>query len=230
MSRTLCRLAVAAASAAAVSLVALVPSPAVAGSLFFSKSSGTTATISWLEMGTLPAAANALGNAHFGDLFVEEMSRGRARAFGTIYDLDCQPGVVPQRPGGHGEQPTVPGCKLVGTRFLSGGTGLSFSIDRTLTTAKLTGSLSVGDAHGEGPVGAPPVSIVWKGYGDLRSFSDSGRFTDEFSTYTYRYSMTGRSATLAGGSRIGPMIFDDEPGESSTADMGRYRSSDRSRI
>ena len=230
MSRTLLRLGVTALSTAALSAVALAPSPALAGgSMFFSKSSGTTAAVSWLEMGELPAAANALGNAHFGDLYVEDLGRGRARAFGTVYDLQCRKGVVPERPDGHGDEVTSRGCTLVGTRYVSGGSGLTFSIDRELTKATLTGSLSVGDAHGEGPVGTPPVNITWNGAGDLQSYSDSGRFTDEFGTYTYRYSGTSRPALVGAGSRIGPMVFDDEAGESSSADMVSYTSSSRQR-
>jgi hypothetical protein len=31
------------------------------------------------------------------------------------------------------------------------------------------------------------------------------------------------------GSRIGPMVFDDEPGEFSESLLGKYRSSDRQR-
>lgn len=229
MSNTFRRLAVTTATTAAVSALALVPSPAMASSMFFSKSSGTTAAVSWLEMGELPAAANALGNAHFGDLYVEDLGRGRARAFGTVFDLQCKKGVVPTRPG-HGEEPTTRGCTLVGTRYVEGGTGLTFTIDRELTKATLTGTLSVGDAHGgEGPVGTPPVSITWTGAGALEPYSESGRYTDAYGTYSYRYSGTRRSATIAPGSRIGPMVFDDEQGESSTADLGSYSSSSRQR-
>lgn len=83
--------------------VAVAPSPALAGSMFFAKSSGTIATTSWLEVGELPAAANAPGNAHLGDLWVEDLGNGRNAVFGTVYDVQCADDVTPYLPeGGHG--------------------------------------------------------------------------------------------------------------------------------
>ena len=210
-------------------------SAASAGSMFFSKSSGMMAATSWLEVGELPPAANAPGNAHFGDLWVESLGRGRASAFGTVYDVQCEEGVTPYLPGGgHHEEavadePEEPGgCELLGVRFIEGGS-LQFTINRKLTTATLTGTLSVGSGHGEGPVGSPPVNITWNGVGSLYKSTNSGSYTGPDGTYRYRYSFAGRDAVIATGSRIGPMVFDDEPGEWSTGKLGIYRSSERFR-
>lgn len=233
MSRTALRrtLAVAATTAAMTAVVA-APSPALAGSSFFSKSSGTLAATSWLEVGELPPAANAPGNAHFGDLIVEDLGRGRTNVFGTVYDVQCEPGTVPYNPGGghgggHGEPPPEGPCVLVGTRFIEGGS-LTFSIDRKLSRATLTGTLAVGSGHG-GPTGSPAVDVTWTGIGETYSSTERGTFTDSSGTYSYRYSFTGRQAAIAAGSRIGPMVFDDEAGEYSDGSLGRYRSASRGR-
>ena len=218
-----------AATTAALSAVA-VPSPASAGDSFFSKSSGTTASVTWLEVGELPAAANAPGNAHFGDLWVDDLGNGRASVFGTVYDVQCRKGVTPYLPlGDHGEPaPTNGPCELLGTRFLEGGQ-VTFTVDRKLTKATLTGTLAVGSGHGGTPTSAPPVSITWTGVGDTYSSRESGTVVDEYGTWTYRYDFTGRDAAVGTGSRIGPMVFDDEPGEYSDSQLGTYRSSDRQR-
>lgn len=231
MSRLPLRLVTVAVMAAAVP--ALVAAPASAGGdMFFSKSSGTTVSTSWLEAGQIVGVA---GNWHFGELFVEATSRGRAQAFGTVFDVTCPDGVAPQNPGGHGGHgfdappPEEPACVLEGIRFLDAAPSqLTMSLDRRLTTATLKGRLSVGDGHGASTAG-PAVDVVLNGVGSTYSGTESGTYTDEYGTYTYRYSFTGRDAVVADGSRIGPMVFDDEPGESSTARMGTFRSSSRQR-
>ena len=235
MSRLSLRLATVAVAAAAVP--ALVAAPASAGgSMFFSKSSGTTVSTTWLEAGEIPGVA---GNWHFGDLFVEATSRGRAQAFGAVFDVTCREDVaVPYNPGGgHGgpgfDAPPPPeedpACVLEGIRFLDASPSqLTMTIDRKLTTATLKGQLSVGVGHGSSTAG-PRVDVVLNGIGSTYSGTERGTFTDEYGTYSYRYSFSGRDAAVAAGSRIGPMVFDDEPGESSTALMGTFRSSSRQR-
>ena len=217
-------------SSAAVLAVVIAPSPALAGDFFFSKSSGVQVSTSWLEIGELPAAANVPGNAHFGELWVEDLGSGRASVWGPVFDVECEDGVTPYLPGGgHGEPAPEDGpCRLVGTRFVDGGQ-VTFTVDKKLTTAKLTGTLAVGSGHGEGPTSAPPVSITWTSVGNTFSERQSGTTVDEYGTYTYRYDFTGRDAILAPGSRIGPMVFDDEAGESSESLLGKYRSSSRQR-
>ena len=225
MSRTLLRLGVTALSTAALSTVALVPSPALASSMFFSKSSGTFASVSWLEVGTLP---NVQGNAHFGDMRVEDLGKGRARASGIVLDVLCEEGVTPYNPGGgHGEPPAAGQCQSVGKRFIDGGT-LTFNIDRKFTSARLTGNLAV-QSHGTGAAANPPVDMTWTGAGDVYSERSSGTFTDQFGTFSYRYSFSGRNAVVAPDSYIGVMEFDDEPGEASKARLGSYRDVSRGR-
>ena len=201
--------------------------------MFFSKSSGTTVSTSWLEAGEL---AGAPGNWHFGELFVEATSRDRARAFGTVYDVTCVAGATPYNPGGHGghsdappPEQEEPDCVLEGMRWLEASPSqLALTVDRKLSTAKLSGALSVGAGHGP-PTASPPVDIVLNGLRATYSRPESGTSTDEYGTYTYRYSFSGRDADVAAGSRIGGMVFDDETGESSTAQMGTFRSSTRQR-
>jgi hypothetical protein len=75
--------------------------------MLFSKSSGTIATTSWLEIGELPSVA---GNAHFGDRYVEDLGRGRASGCGTVFDVTCEDGVTPYVPfDGHDEVPVEDG-------------------------------------------------------------------------------------------------------------------------
>jgi hypothetical protein len=231
MSRSsLRRLATVAAATAALTAVA-VPSPALAGDLFFSKTSGTQVSVSWLEVGELPLAANVPGNAHFGDLFVDDLGNGRADVFGQVFDVQCDPGVTPYNPGGgHGEEPPADGpCDLLGVRFIDGGT-VKFTLDKKLTKATLTGTLSVFGGHGEGPAGSAPVNITWTGVGATYTERVSGVIEDEFGTSRYRFTFTGRDADISPGSRIGPMVFDDEAGEFSDSRLGKYRQSDRTRL
>jgi hypothetical protein len=217
------RLLSVAATTAALGAVAL-PSPALAGERFFSKSSSTVVSTSWLEVGQLPGVD---GNAHIGELQVEDLGRGRARVFGYVVDLTCADGQVPSIPGGHGEEPVEGACAVAGERFVEGGQ-VTFTIDKKLTAATLTGTLAVGSGHGD-PTVSPPVNITWTGVGATYSekVTDSG--VDEFGTYRFSYSFTGRQAVVGQGSRIGAMVFDDEAGESSEAQMGTQRSSSRSR-
>ena len=66
--------------------------------------------------------------------------------------------------------------------------------------------------------------------GDSSTSRESVTFTDEYGTYSYRYTFTGRDAVVTPvTSRIGGMVFDDEEGESSDAQLGRYRDSQRHR-
>lgn len=206
-----------------------VPSAAHAAESFFSKRSGTMAQASWLEVGADDDAMP--GNHHFGDLFVEDVGRGKVSAFGTVYDVQCQAGVEPYLPfpGHHGAAPEDGPCTLVGTRFLDGG-ALTFTINKkTLASATLTGTLAVGDGHGGPPTAQPKVSIGFVATGKKFSSVERGRFTDEFGTSTYRYSFTGRNTTITAGSAIGAMVFDDEPGEFSTSHIGRFSRADRFR-
>lgn len=218
-------------STAALSAAVAMPSPAMAGSMFFSKTSGRTVSVQWLEVGALPSPI--AGNIHVGEAFVEERSRGRAYAWGSVIDMTCPDGYIPERsPGGHsepapehepGQPPVDPNCTFEGMRFIDGG-NLFLKMDRNLKKAHLTGTLAV---HGESGTSTPPVDATWTGVGSITSGTSSGTYTDGYTTYSYRYSFTGREAVMSG--RMGPMIFDDEPGETSSGQMGTYRSASRER-
>jgi hypothetical protein len=229
MSRSsLRRLGTAAASAAVLAAVA-APSPALAGDFFFSKSSGTQVSTTWLEIGDDRDALP--GNAHFGDMFVDDLGNGRAFVFGTIYDVQCDAGVDPYFPGGggHGEPAPIDGpCDLLGVRFLDA-KQVTFTVDRKLTKATLTGTLAVGSEHG-GVTGTPKVNITWTSVGPAYTSRESGTFEDETGTFSYRFVFTGRDAVVTPAkSFIGGMVFDDEAGEESYAQLGKYRNSERQR-
>ncbi len=230
--------ALGAVAALTAGFMALTTTPASASSMFFSKSSGRTATASWLEVGTLP---NVAGNFHFGEMQVEELSKRRANVWGIVFDVQCPKGTIPGGPpgGGHGkeEEPDDNPCETVGVRFIEGG-NVTFTMDRKLSKATLTGTLNVVGGHGdpddpENPdappqaPATPPVNMTWTGVGDTSTSVNSGRGSDGTTTWSYRYSFSGRSAVVSG--RIGVMVFDDEPGEYSFAEMGSYKSVDRER-
>lgn len=212
------------ALAAGVALVASVAAPAQASSMSLSKSSGRVVMTSWLEVGELPGGVP--GNIHFGSMSVEDLGRGNASIFGDVVDLTCPEGVIPEDPwgGGHGEEPRTDGCVHEGVRFIEGG-DVTFTIDNKLGSAKLTGTLAV-FGH-DGPSGSPRANIVWTGVGDVYKSTFGGTETFGNTTYRYRYSFTGRAATVSGA--IGAMVFDDVEGEWSTAEMGTYRQMDQSR-
>lgn len=225
MSSTSTRRRAAAVGCTALLATSAAVQPAAASSMSFSKSSGRVASAEWLEVGTLP---NVAGNIHFGSMQVEELGRGRANIYGGVVDLQCEEGYIPPNPGGghgvfHGEP--LPGkCQHVGFRSIQGGTA-TFTMDRRLAKATLTGQLAV-FGH-DGPLGNPAVSMTWTGVGPTTTSESSGSFSDGTTTYSYRYAFSGRQATVGG--RIGPMVFDDHPAEYSSAQMGSYRESSRSR-
>ena len=230
MSRSSLRRLVTVAASTAVLAAVAAPSPALAGDFFFSKSSGVQVSTTWLEIGSNKDALP--GNAHFGDMWVDDLGNGRAFVFGTIYDVQCDGTVPPYLPegGGHGEPAPEDGpCDVVGTRFLDGST-VTFTVDRKLTKARLIGTLAVGSGHGD-VTGTPKVDITWTGVGATYTSRESGTYVDEYGTSTYRYTFTGRDAVVTPKtSFIGGMVFDDEAGERSAAQLGKYRSSTRDRM
>ena len=201
---------------------AMTATPAAAASMSFSKSSGRLASAAWLEVGTLPGGVP--GNIHFGDMQVEELSGGRANVFGVVIDMTCPDGYIPDGPGGGHGLEEDPVCSTDGFRFIDGGS-LSFSMDKRFDSARLTGTLDV-FGH-DGPAGSPPVDMTWTGQGATTRSSSSGSYSDGTTTYSYRYDWAGRSAQVSG--NIGVMVFDDEPGERSSAQLASYKSRDRSR-
>jgi hypothetical protein len=230
MSRSVSRRLGTAAVAVLAGLALVATSgPAQAATKSSYKSSGRTVTLDWLEVGALPGGVE--GNIHFGFMQVVETSKGRATAWGEVYDVECPDGVVPDQPpfGGHGEEPEGPdelGCTLVDVRWIEGG-ALTLTMDNKFSSAVLGGTLNV-YGH-DGPAGNPPVSIRVDGVGGTFKETGSGSYRDQYESFTYTYSFTGRSGQVASGSRIGAMVFDDADGEYSGAQLGSFKETNRSR-
>lgn len=221
------------AGALSAALVTTVPAaPAGASSMGMFRSSGTTANASWIEFGELGGTVE--GNVHVGSLFVDGSSRSTAYVFGSVADWTCPEGERPPD-GGHGhfaEVELLPpvfetNCQLESIRGIFADPSMvSFTVNKKLTSASLTGTLSVSD-HGSGGSANPPVDMTWTGTGDLYSSKESGTFRDGDSTYRYSYSFSGRDAEVDG--RIGAMGFDDDLDDESSGQLGSYRSTDRFR-
>ena len=188
------------------------------------RTTGHVVDMNWLEVGALPGVQ---GNIHFGYLWVQTTADGETVAYGSVDDLQCEGGFVPESPyGGHGGGEQLP-CVRRGTRFIEGG-DVTFTLDKKFTVGRLTGTLQVTDHDGAG-LGRPPVDITLSGFGGTSTGSSRGRFTDaDGSSFTYRNRTTSREATIEG--RIGPMVFDDEAGEYSGASMGAFRDGYQQRI
>lgn len=190
--------------------------PALAGSRGHSRSSGSFASTQWLEWGTLPGIG---GNVHVGDLFVDAATSS-PYVYGNVFDWTCPDGVRPPDGGGHGDPIEENPCTLESVRFLYGdGSTLSFSMDRKLNEATLTGTISVSD-HGGGTLANPPVNIVWTGTGSTVSVRYTESYTDGSYTYFFRYRASSRSATMTGS--IGAMGFTDDADDESSGYMGSY--------
>lgn len=218
--RTLATIAVALTTA----LPLLVAGPADASSMYFSRESGRTASVDWLEVGTLPAPV--LGNAHVGSLYVEDLGKGKFNLFGWVEDYECIDGALPG--GGHGDEKEEEesDCQFVDYRKIEAG-DTTFSMDRKFNQATLKGTLSVIGGHDGELLGSPPVDMTWTGTGSAYKSTEEYTFDDGTSSYSSKYSFTGRDSVVTG--RIGPMIFDDEAGEYSFAQMGAFKNVSRER-
>ncbi|MCA1783805.1 MAG: hypothetical protein ABR616_00240 [Dermatophilaceae bacterium] len=212
-----------AAAALAVPLLVGTASVADAGTKSSYKSSGKIASISWIEMGATDGAGET--EILLGDLSV--MGDKLPDAFGSVYVYSCSDGETPGG-GGHGEEPVEGACDLVESRWIFAEPGaITLTMDRKLTTAKISGRLTVyGDHDGEA-IGFPMANITLTGFGVTSTSRDSGSYTDSNGQrYSYKSTNTGRQGVVTGS--IGAMVFDDEPGESSWGYFGSFRSMDRS--
>jgi hypothetical protein len=199
--------------------------PANASSMYFYRESGRSASVDWLEVGTLPAPV--LGNAHLGSLYVEDLGKGKFNIFGWVEDYECVDGALPG--GGHREaakEEEDKDCVFVDYREIKAG-DTSFSMDRKFTTATLTGTLTVVGGHDGEVLGSPPVDMTWTGIGSLTKSTEEYTYDDGVSSYSSKYSFSGRDADVEG--RIGPMVFDDETDEYSYAQMGAFKNVERGR-
>lgn len=193
----------------AATALAMTAAPALAGSSYIYKESSRAAQTFWTQVDGIPTGSSELGNVHVGELYVYEVSSGKGDVFAWIDDFDCEPGELPDG-GGHGFEEEEPsGCEYVGSRVAEG-FGLTFTVDKKLTTARLTGRLTVyGGGHGDGGViGRPQADIIWSGVGSLIKQSSTWTYDDGTSTYSDRYRSTDRNAVMSG--ILGPMGFDPE--------------------
>lgn len=207
--------------AAAPLLAVALAAPAEAGTSWTYRSSGSEAGVNWLEMGTLNGVG---GNAHAGSLSVRDAG-GRPEAYGSVFDWTCPEGELPPT-GGHGDEPGHgPGgpetnCVLESSRFIYG-EAVTFTIDRKLNTARLTGTLNVTD-HDTGSGGRPPADITWTGIGATSSSTYYSKYTDgEGTTWQVKESRTDRAAQVTG--FIGAMGFTDDADDQSDARMSHFK-------
>lgn len=191
----------------AATVLAMTAAPAFGGSRSLYKESSRAAQTDWIQVDGTPTGS-ALGNVHVGFLYAYETSAGKADAYAYIDDYDCKPGELPDG-GGHVFEKKPSGCEYVGSRVAEG-YGLTFKIDKKLTTARLTGQLTVyGGGHGDGGViGRPQADIVWKGVGGLIKQTSTWTYNDGTTTYSDRYKSSDRKAVMSG--TLGPMGFDPD--------------------
>lgn len=213
-----------------VLVVLATASQASAGNRWTYRSTSSSASTEWIEFGDL--GLPVLGNVHVGYLEVYGGSSS-ADVFGSVADWTCPDGELP--PGGGGphfffeEEPPPTNCEFHSERFIWGNPDeVSFSMDKKLGSAHLTGVLNVED-HATGQGGRPPVDIVWTGIGDTSSSSSTGKFNEGGSTYSWKESSTSRQAIIADGSYIGAMGFTDDDDDTSSGSMQRSKYYETSR-
>ena len=203
---------VALAATLTAGLVGVAAQPIDAGSSYFSRTTGSSASAYWTQVDGTEPGTSPFGNVHVGYLDAYATSTGVGDVFVFIDDFDCEAGELPGG-GGHGvfedEPPVDEGCAYVGSRF-GEGYGLEFTIDKKLDRAGLKGRLTMtqGGGHGEpgNVVGQPPVDMTWTGTGSLSSGRSTYHYREGDTTYSGTYSSKGRQATLGG--ILGPMSFD----------------------
>jgi hypothetical protein len=206
-------------TAAVLALVPLaslaVTVPAEAAERWTARSSNDIASSEWVEYGPLPGVE---GNVHVGFLQARATKSG-GEVFGKVKDYSCDPGEVPGG-GGHGEEEEG-SCDFHGLRFIDGGT-ITFTVDKKLNTARLTGTLVV---NNHGGTARPPVDMTWTGFGDLSQSSWEESGSEGGTTYLYRYESTRRQATVTG--YIGVMGFTDDADDVSSGSIARTKSYER---
>jgi hypothetical protein len=198
------------------------------------RSSGFAADTYWTQVDGIPTGQSPVGNVHIGSLYAYETTKGKAEVYGFISDWDCEEGELPwgphAAPAEFDEEPPPSGCVWMGSRYIES-YDIPFTVDKKLTTARLTGRLTVyggghDDGHGGGGdvVGTPFADIVWTGTGGVFSEKHTYRYKDEGSTYTSTWESSVRSATMSG--ILGPMGFDPDL---SGGSISSFRSSSKGR-
>lgn len=207
-------------AAAAVTLALLLlgvgAAPADARSSFMSRTSGSSAETYWTQVDGVEPGTSPLGNVHIGSLYAYETTRGQAEVYGSISDWDCPVGELPWDGGPHDassqaweEEPPPSNCQWKGSRFIEA-YGIAFMVDKKLTQARLTGTLTVyGGGHGEGGViGRPYADIIWTGVGGVFTDKHTYRYRDAGTMEASTWLSSNRSATMGG--ILGPMGFDPD--------------------
>lgn len=220
MTSMLARLA---AAALAVPLVIATAGTATADTTWKYKSSGVFATVSWMEVGALPAPV--AGNYHVG--YLEVRGDKVKDVFGEVADWTCPEGELPPEfGGGHGGEEPETNCTLESTRFIYAEPGKAkLRINADFRSAALVGSLVVSDHDGEGTA-RPPVNMKWKGIGSTSRSTTIDRYSDSSgATRVSRTTQETREGDISGS--IGPMVFDDEAGEFSYGQFGTFRTVER---
>ena len=199
--------------------------PADAASRWMSKSSQTSASAEWTEHGQLNGVG---GNVHIGYLEARTSASG-GEVWGEVIDYQCEEGEVPGGGGhgGHGEftaeydEEPEPACDVMSFRWIEAD-DVSFSVDRKLNTARLTGTLFV-DNHGT--AATPPVDMTWNGTGVLSRNVWYERGSEGGSRYLYKYESTSRQADVTGS--IGAMGFTDDTDDESWGSIQRTKTFER---
>lgn len=208
-------------SAALLTVVPLaslaIMTPADASTKWMYRSSDKEATVEWTEYGPLNGVE---GNVHVGYLEAEASSSG-GQAWGEIVDYYCEEGETPGG-GGHGEYyEEEPECDVMSYRWIEGD-DITFTIDKKLETARLTGTLYV-DNHGASAT--PQVDVLWTGFGDIYDSTSYEKGTDGDSTYVYKYESTYRDAEVTG--FMGAMGFTDDADDESWGSIALTKSYER---
>lgn len=186
-------------------------SPAEAKSSFAARTSGSTAEAYWTHVDGTPTGSPS-GNVHVGWLYAYETSEGRAEVFGFVDDFDCD----------EGEDPWWDECEYAGFRFIDG-YGVPFQIDKKLTSAHLSGTLSVFNEN-DGSSDVVQADISWTGEGGLTRERHTYRYKDGDTTYSSTYRAQVRSASVDGS--IGSATLD---ADTSGGSLTSFTSSDKSK-
>lgn len=217
------------AAALTIPLIAGLTAPSVAGTKSNYRSTGSTASVQWIEFGELPGVQ---GNVHSG--YLEARGDRTVQAYGFVTDWSCPEGELPPDfGGGHGgfeaeHEPPPTNCELHSERFIDSAPGdVTLTMDRKLGSARLTGTVQVSD-HGGGAVANPTVAITWTGVGATTTSTFTEEGVDEYGNrWMYSGSQTTRQGEVSG--RIGAMDF-DEADDIVLGSFGTYKFTERTRV
>lgn len=192
--------------------------PAEAGSRWSYRSSGSSVSTTWTELGSLAGVA---GNAHVGYL---EADAERDQAYGSVEDWTCPEGELPPSGGGghHVDKEEPTNCVLESVREMyADDEAVDITLDRRLRSATITGSLSVFNHDGSGGAATPPVDMTITGVGDTYSSTSYYKESGDGWTSTFKDVTTSRDGRVDG--YIGAMGFTDDTDDVSQASMYTYK-------